>query len=119
MNCWPYSDREISAIAIIERDKYDHESNDCESIVIYSGFDFTLLSDACGEICKNGVQGDGYWWPPHTIKKIKLIVVGYEGGFREWEQECYEEMKKFRKEQLEEELKQTVPCRTTRKRGGK
>ena len=83
MNYWPFSDKLLRAKATV---KVNSEYNVYP--VIYSGYDFTLLTDSCQQACLYGLSYDSYWYPPHKIDNILFEVIGWDGTFEEWEQEC-------------------------------
>ena len=82
MKPWPFSEKKIRAIAFIS----NKEVKDL-SVIIYEGWDFDLLSEACRQSFISGVYRKSVWWPPHSVSKIVCGVDDYDGTFEEWEQE--------------------------------
>ena len=90
MNYWPHSDKLLRAIATV-KSKHNVYS------VIYSGYDFDLLTDVCRQVCVHGLREGIYWYPPHKIENIMFDVVGWHGTFDEWEAKCVKEAQAFEK----------------------
>lgn len=77
MSTWPFSDKLMLATTEIAGEK----------ILVYEGYDFTLLNDACTSFFSTGKRMRNAYYPPNN--KIDLKVQDYDGTFDEWEQVCF------------------------------